>query len=83
MDIHSEIGNKYVEYIKFACVSKQGTAFQFHTGNSWIGPQCSRVPRPFPDYDKVPLYKYKHVSQTDLTINDVPRAVDDFQPDFN
>ena len=54
MDIYCEIGNRYIEYIKFACVIKQGTACQFCKEIFWIVQQCSGVPRSFPHYGKLP-----------------------------
>ena len=42
---------------------------------------CLRVPWPIPNYDKLPSYHYKHVSDTDVVdVNGKPREVDDFNP---
>ena len=80
MEVHCEIGAKYMEHLKFSCVTKLGNACQFCLENSWLGPECSRVPRPIPDYEKLPLHKYKHVTQTESSRDGLSRKVDDFQP---
>ena len=48
--------------------------------NPWIGPPCVRVPRPIPDYDKLPEYHYQHVSFYPTDVNGAQRPVDDYQP---
>ena len=61
---HCQIGMKYFEYVKLSCMKNQGLACNFCTNHPWVGPVCEAVPRPFPDYDKLPGYHYKHVSVT-------------------
>ena len=77
---HCQIGMKYFEYVKLSCMKNQGLACNFCTNHPWVGPVCEAVPRPFPDYDKLPGYHYKHVSVTPTKVNGIARPVDDFQP---
>ena len=77
---HSKIGMKYIEFVKFACVKTDGKEYEFCEKHPWVGPVCERVPRPYPDYEQLPPYHYKHVSETPKEINGVPRSVNDFQP---
>ena len=80
---HCQIGMKYFEYVKLSCMKNQGLACNFCTNHPWVGPVYEAVPRPFPDYDKLPGYRYKHVSVTPTKVNGSARPVDDFQPRAN
>ena len=52
--------------------------FLYKSSLGW--PSVEAVPRPFPDYDKLPGCHYKHVSVTPTKVNDIARPVHDFQP---
>ena len=44
-DQHVEVGEKYMEYVKCTCEHCQICAT-----NTWVGPPCCKVPKPYPDY---------------------------------
>ena len=69
-----------MEFIKFDCIKTLGKLCTFCDKNSWVGPPCSRVPQPMPDYESLPEYHYKHVDSTPTNIDGVTGPVDDFQP---
>ena len=81
--LHCEKGEKYMEFLKFSCAKATDVTSpcNFCADNQWIGPPCDRVPRPVPNYELLPDYHYRHVSDTSLyTDNGCPREPDDFQP---
>ena len=80
MDLHLKVGMKYLEFIKFDCIKTLGKPCTFCDKNSWVGPPCSKVPQPMPDYESLPEYHYKHLDSTPTNIDGVTRPVDDFQP---
>ena len=70
-----------MEFIKNDCAKKlNGTICSFCILYPWVGPPCSRVPCPMPDYDKLPDFHYKNVWETPGSINGKQRTIDDFQP---
>ena len=81
--LHCEKGEKYMEFLKFSCAKATDVTSpcNFCADNQWIGPPCDRVPHPVPNYELLPDYHYRHVSDTILyTNNGCPREPDDFQP---
>ena len=80
MESHCEVGMKHLEFVKMSCIKANGKICEFCEKNPWIGPPCVRVPRPIPDYDKLPEYHYQHVSVSPTDVNGVQRPVDDYQP---
>ena len=78
--LHGELGMKHSEILKFDCMKKLGKECSFCEERPWVGPPCSRVPGPMPDYDRIPEYHCKHVSATPYEINNIQRQIDDFQP---
>ena len=77
---HCEKGQKYIEYLKFSCLTTAGSQCDYCSKHSWVGPPCKRIPRPYPDHGKLPEYKWMHVSRTPIELKGHPRKVDDFQP---
>ena len=77
---HCEKGQKYIEYLKFSCLTTAGSQCDYCSKHSWVGPPCKRIPRPYPDHGKLPEYKYMHVSRTPIELKGHSRKVDDFQP---
>ena len=61
-------------------MKKLGKECSFCEEHPWVGPPCSRVPGPMPDYDRMPEYHYKHFSATPYEINNIQGQIDDFQP---
>ena len=80
---HFERGQKYMEYIKFACNETTGSLCDYCLKHPWVGPPCQKIPWPFPDYSKHPKYKYLHVSVTPRETENRQRKVDDFQRRIN
>ena len=72
---HFAIGEKYLEYLKSTCDG----IMCYCKDLSWIGPQCEKVPKPYPDYD-IHGFHYKHVYNTSNLHNGVERVIDDYQP---
>ena len=77
---HCEIGEKHLEFLKFECGNRKDGVCNYCKSHNWAGPPCTRVPRPYPDYSKLPEYHYQHVSVTPKVLNGVEREVDDVQP---
>eukprot|EP00794_Sanderia_malayensis_P013418 gene13418-14794_t len=77
---HCEIGEKHLEFLKFECRNRKDGVCDYCKCHDWVGPPCTKVPRPYPDYSKLPEYHYQHVSVTPKVLNGVEREVDDFQP---
>ena len=46
---HVELGEKYIEFVKFAC--RKSEICTFCSTHDWVGPPCETVPKPYPDYD--------------------------------
>jgi hypothetical protein len=78
---HYEIGELYMEYLKGDCVVKKGSLCSYCQQNPWRGPEMERVPRPMPDYSRLPEHHYLPVSTT-LTVDENGdwRLPDDFNP---
>ena len=72
-ETHMEIGEKYIEYVKCTC----GECI--HCSKEWVGPLCTKVPKPYPDYDAEGLH-YKSVFLTPTEVDGRQRDIDDFQP---
>ena len=77
---HCEIGEKHLEFLKFECRKRKDGVCNHCKSHNWVGPPCTRVPRHYPDYSKLPEYHYLHVSATPKVLNGVEREVDDVQP---
>eukprot|EP00794_Sanderia_malayensis_P003753 gene3753-4275_t len=73
METHMETGEKYIEYVKCTC----GECI--YCSKDWVGPPCTKVPKPYPDYDAEGLH-YKSVFLTPNEIDGRQREIDDFQP---
>ena len=52
---------------------------EFCTSHPCVGPPCSRVPKPYPNYE-AEGYHYKNVFETPESLNGVQIDVDAFQP---
>ena len=84
IDDRYDIGELNMEYKRELCVEKKGDICSFCRDTNWTGPEMNRIPRPWPDYTKLPECHYKHVEETPLiTESDQQRAPDDFQPRAN
>lgn len=76
MDQHFEVGEKYMEYVKYCC----NCSSCLHCNESgWVGSACHKIPKPMPDYSADGMH-YMSVLNTPSEINGAPRTVDDFQP---
>jgi hypothetical protein len=76
MEQHSEVGEKYMEYVRYCCNSSSW----LHCNESgWIVSACNKIPKPMPDYSADGMH-YMSVLNTPSEINGAPRTVDDFQP---
>ena len=78
---HIRIGNKCLEFVKFACEndSVDGSLCLHCSKSGWIDCVCQRIPEPMPDYEST-KYKYMHVRDTPNIVDGKPRTVDDFNP---
>ncbi len=84
IDLHVQTGELYTEFLKGSCKNTHGSLCQYCSENSWIGPTMNRIPRPIPDADALPEYRYKSVNNTPLTdSNGNERVPDDWQPRSN
>ena len=73
---HFEIGEKYIEFVKFACQKSEMCTFcSYH---DWAGPPCEAVPKPYTDHG-ANGFRYKSVFETPLQMDGKDREVDDFQ----
>ncbi len=80
-NIHYEISELYIEYIKGGCEAIYGKLCEFYQVAAWLGPKISWLPHPFPDYDYLPSYHYKDVFETVKTTQDrESRPPDDYFP---
>ena len=75
------IGELYLEYRKGDCRQVDGMLCQFCESTPWKGPEMGRIPRPVPDYRRLPVYQYLPVTHTPVLPNDgEPRLGNDFSP---
>lgn len=74
---HCKLGEKHIEFIKFSC--KIPDKCEYCSTHPWVGPPCTRIPQPYPDYE-ADGYHYKSVFDTPTQIDGKERAIDDFQP---
>ena len=72
---HFDIGEKYLEYIKSNCKEN----FCFCEDLFWIGPPCSKISKPYPNYETSGFH-YMSIPETPTHIGGIEREVDDFQP---
>ena len=73
---HFEIGEKYIEFLRHSC----SACPCFHCAEfDWAGPVCSRIPKPFPNYNANGMH-YLDVPKTPVEEDGKIRAVHDFQP---
>ena len=54
VDQHYERGELYMEYLKGACSTEDGTVCTFCSTCPWRGPTVTRIPRPKPDTTRLP-----------------------------
>ncbi len=81
--LHYESGELYMVYKRGACGEK-GDLCEYCQQNEWKGPVMSRIPRPFPDHQRLPEHHYKPLSSTPVTDeHGHPRKPDDYQPRAN
>jgi len=78
-ELHFLAGEKYIEYIKFACCTN-GDACDFCTEMGWYDSECKRIPEPYPDYSCQEKMKYMHVLSTPTIIEGNIRQVNDYNP---
>lgn len=77
-------GELYMEFKKGACQRTKGELCEFCTETGWSGPEMHRIPRPEPDYERLPDYHYKCVFDTSSQNPDgTERNPDDYQPRAN
>ncbi len=69
------VGEKYIEFVKFAC-KDFGDICKFYSLNGWNETECSRIPEPMPDYDSE-KFAYLHVNKTPHEIDGIKRKVND------
>lgn len=75
IELHFEVGELYIEFLKGSCASSQETICDF-CSKGWSGPELERVPKPHPNYDRLLEFHYLHCDETPMS----DRTVDDFQP---
>ena len=63
-----------MEYVKCTCEH-----CQIFATNTWVGPPCCKVPKPYPDYTSDGFH-YLDVNSTPTEVDVEARAIDDFQP---
>ncbi|CAG2257842.1 unnamed protein product [Mytilus edulis] len=87
IDQHCEVGELYIEYRKYRCEQSHGTKCEYclrSPVNDLYGPNLVKpVPRPYPDYERLPDLHYLVHSNTPVQIDNVEREPDDFQPRAN
>ena len=71
---HTEPGELYCEYIKHWCLEKKSQLCDLCKEHNLVGPPCSRIPRPFSDYNKDGFY-YLDVFDTPMKTDDKPRPL--------
>ena len=76
---HFEIGELYMEYLKGSCTDS-GDLCEWCSSHVWVGPQLLRVPKPYPDYSRLPSYHYLPGKDTPTNVDGKKREVDDMQP---
>lgn len=80
-DTHFQVGELYMEYIKGGCVKTLGKLCSYCEDTPWVGPHMERIPRPYPDYERLPAYHYKDVFDSPHETEDGnDRPPDDFNP---
>ena len=72
---HCLLGEKYLEFLTFECENRRGGKCGYCKSHDWVGPPCAKVPRPYPDYSKLPEYHYHHVSNSPTSFNGAEREV--------
>ena len=72
---HCVLGEKYLEFLKFECENRRGGKCGYYKSHDLVGPPCAKVPRPYPDYSKLPEYHYHHVSNSPTSFNGAEREV--------
>lgn len=84
MESHYQYGELYMEYIKESCKNDEEEVCDVCQASQWIGPTMDRIPRPYPDYSKLPELHYKCVWETPRMKNDnSERDPDDYNPRAN
>ena len=64
----------FFEYVKCTCEQCEICAT-----NTWVGPLCRKVPKPYPDYACDGFY-YLDVKSTPTEVDGQPWPIDDFWP---
>ena len=65
MSDHFEIGELYIEYIRYGCDDPDECEF---CGKGWTGSPLVRCPKPYPDADRLPEFHYRHADQTPIIL---------------
>ena len=62
-DTHYERGESYFEYLKGDCsrTSSNNQSCAHCKDSEWVGPEMSRIPRPWPDESRMPEHHYRDV----------------------
>ena len=82
IDIHFEVGEKYMEFVRYCCSDTTGAPCAHCAESGWVSTNCTRIPKPMPDYS-ADGHRYMSVLDTPLEIDGKVRSVDDFQPRKN
>ncbi|XP_035659798.1 uncharacterized protein LOC118404665 [Branchiostoma floridae] len=78
LEKHFTIGELYMEYVKGSCkgLSGEQELCDFCMNHDFIGPAPAPVPRPYPDYERLPEFHYMPYDKTPCD----SRPPDDYQP---
>ena len=78
---HCEIGDLYLEFRKNSCINKIGRQCKFCEKYPPIDDRVGPVPRPYPNHDLLPVFKYHDGPNTPFYKADGSvRDIDDFNP---
>ena len=75
---HYQQGELYMEYLKGACESEDGSQCTHCSTTPWRGPVINRIPRPVPDHGKLPSFHYKSVHDLSETETNPTHETDDY-----
>ena len=79
LENHARIGDKYLEIVKFSCEYNNGSSCSHCAESGWVDAVCHCIPEPMPDYASN-KFKYLHVKDTPIEIDEVRRPVNQFNP---
>ncbi|XP_070539440.1 uncharacterized protein [Ptychodera flava] len=81
IDDHYEIGDLYMEFLKFDCIKRLGHKCDFCCDRDWVSSPLQHVPSPMPDYTQLPNFHYIPVKNLPaLDTEGSQREIDDYQP---